>query len=67
MANTQLDQQLLRLFTEIMDTGALHRAAERMDLSLPAASRGLQRLRLIFNDKLFLKTGLGMTPTPLGL
>lgn len=67
MANTQLDQQLLRLFTEIMDSGALHKAAERMDLSLAAASRGLQRLRLIFNDKLFLKTGLGMTPTPLGL
>lgn len=66
MVNTQLDQQLLRLFTELMDTGALHKAAERMDLSLAAASRGLQRLRLIFDDKLFLKTGLGMTPTPLG-
>ena len=64
MSDAQLDHQLLRLFTELMDTGALHKAAARMDISLAAASRGLQRLRGIFNDKLFLKTGLGMTPTP---
>jgi DNA-binding transcriptional LysR family regulator len=64
MVNSQLDHHLLQLFTELMDTGALHKAAERMDLSIAAASRGLQRLREIFNDKLFLKTGLGMTPTP---
>ncbi len=64
MTDTQLDHQLLRLFTELTDTGALHKAAARMDISLAAASRGLQRLREIFNDKLFVKTGLGMTPTP---
>ena len=64
MSEPQLDLQLLRLFTELMDTGALHKAAARMDLSLAAASRGLQRLREIFGDKLFVKTGLGMTPTP---
>ena len=64
MSESPLDLQLLRLFTELMDTGALHKAAARMDLSVAAASRGLQRLREIFSDKLFLKTGLGMTPTP---
>ena len=64
MTDAQLDHQLLRLFTELIDTGALHKAAARMDISLAAASRGLQRLREILNDKLFVKTGLGMTPTP---
>lgn len=64
MSDAPIDLQLLRLFTELMDTGALHKAAARMDLSVAAASRGLQRLREIFNDKLFLKTGQGMTPTP---
>lgn len=64
MTEDQLDHRLLRLFTELIETGALHKAAAQMDISLAAASRGLQRLREICNDKLFVKTGLGMTPTP---
>ena len=59
-----LDLDLLRFFVALMDTGALHRAAERLELSQPAASRALARLRMLLGDKLFVKSGLGMVPTP---
>jgi DNA-binding transcriptional LysR family regulator len=65
--NDVIDRELLVLFVQLLDTGALHRAAARMDVSVPAASRGLQRLRTIFEDKLFVKTATGMTPTPQAL
>lgn len=64
MKEAPLDLDLLRFFVALMDTGALHRAAERLELSQPAASRALARLRTLLGDKLFVKSGLGMAPTP---
>ncbi len=62
--DTNLDLDLLRFFSALMETGALNRAACRLELSQPAASRALNHLRSLFNDKLFIKAGLGMIPTP---
>lgn len=67
MKDAPLDLELLRFFAALMDTGALNRAAIRLELSQPAASRALQRLRELFHDKLFVKSGLGMAPTPRAL
>ena len=67
MNDSTLDLELLRFFAALMDTGALNRAAVRLDLSQPAASRALTRLRELFGDKLFVKSGLGMAPTPRAL
>ena len=58
------DVELLRFFQALIDTGALHRAASRLDMSQAAASRALQRLRALTGDPLFIKVGLGMVPTP---
>ena len=61
-----LDLDVLQLFAALMETGALHRAATRLDISQPMASRELNRMRAIFNDKLFIKAGAGMVPTARG-
>ena len=63
----ELDLSLLRFFAALKHTGALHRAASQLEWSQPAASRALQRLRRLFDDKLFVKSGMGMAPTPRAL
>lgn len=67
MKDGQLDLDLLRFFAALKQTGALHRAAAQLEWSQPAASRALQRLRGLFDDKLFVKSGMGMAPTPRAL
>lgn len=67
MKDGQLDLDLLRFFSALLHHGALHRAAAQLEWSQPAASRALQRLREIFDDKLFVKSGMGMAPTPRAL
>lgn len=62
-----LDVELLRFFRVMVETGALNRAACRLEMSQPAASRALNRLRDMFGDPLFVKCGLGMAPTPRAL
>lgn len=64
MKDAILDHELLRFFKSLLETGSLCKSAERLGLSQSAASRALERLRLIFNDRLFIKSGTGMTPTP---
>ena len=54
----------LRLFQALLETGALHKAAGRVGISLAAANRELGRLREAFQDRLFVKAGHGMAPTP---
>jgi DNA-binding transcriptional LysR family regulator len=43
---------------------SVSRAAARLFLSQPAVSASLARLRKIFNDPLFIRTGHGVSPTP---
>lgn len=63
MDHANLDLEHLRFFMALMETGALHRAAIRQEMSQPAASRALAHLRETFSDKLFTKSGMGMVPT----
>lgn len=63
MSAQLLDMNLLRLFDAIYRLGSVSRAAEALDLSQPAASQGLTRLRLALGDALFVRTGNGMRPT----
>jgi len=64
MKDASLDLETLRFFNDLLETGALCKSAERLGMSQSAASRALERLRLIFDDRLFIKSGTGMTPTP---
>jgi DNA-binding transcriptional LysR family regulator len=66
-ANTDLrniDLNLLLVFDVIYRTRNTTRAAETLHLTQPAVSNALKRLRLQFDDVLFVKTATGMEPTP---
>ena len=59
-----IDLNLLRLFDAVHRTRNVSRAAELLDLTQPAASQGLTRLRSLLNDPLFMRSGGGVQPTP---
>lgn len=59
-----LDYYLLACFDVIMTERHVTRAAEKLDLSQPAMSGILARLREIFGDTLLLRGAHGMVPTP---
>jgi DNA-binding transcriptional LysR family regulator len=59
-----LDLNLLRLFDAVYRTRNVSRAAQLLELSQPAASQGLTRLRLALKDALFVRTPGGVRPTP---
>jgi DNA-binding transcriptional LysR family regulator len=64
MNMTDLDLNLLRAFDAIATEGSVTVAGERIGLSQPAMSNALARLRLLFDDPLFVRTPRGMRPTP---
>jgi DNA-binding transcriptional LysR family regulator len=59
-----IDLNLLRLFDAVYRTRNVSRAAELLDLTQPAASQGLSRLRTLVQDPLFMRSAGGMQPTP---
>ncbi|KRD25175.1 LysR family transcriptional regulator [Acidovorax sp. Root267] len=59
-----IDLNLLRLFDAVYRTRNVSRAAEMLDLTQPAASQALTRLRLLIKDPLFVRAGGGVQPTP---
>ena len=59
-----IDLNLLRLFDAVYRTRNVSRAAELLDLTQPAASQALTRLRLLIQDPLFVRAGGGVQPTP---
>lgn len=62
--NVPLDTELLGLFKALSETSSLTLAANKRGMSQAAASRALTKLRAIFNDNLFIKSGYGMQATP---
>jgi DNA-binding transcriptional LysR family regulator len=59
-----LDLNLLRLFDAVFRTRNVSRAAQSLDLTQPAASQGLTRLRVALHDPLFMRAAGGVQPTP---
>lgn len=59
-----LDLNLLRLFDAVYRLRSVSRAALALNLSQPAASQGLTRLRLQVRDPLFVRESRGVRPTP---
>lgn len=58
-----VDLNLLVAFEALMEERHVTRAAERIGLAQPSMSSALRRLRVLFADELFLRTGAGMQPT----
>ncbi|AMH04859.1 LysR family transcriptional regulator [Achromobacter xylosoxidans] len=62
----RLRQRHLVLLENIARHGTLTRVAAATGISQPAATKALAELEAIFGAPLFLRTGRGMQPTPLG-
>src|SRR5271170_7132063 len=58
-----MDMNLLVYFDALISEGQVSRAAERVNLSQPAMSLALKRLRELFGDPLLVRTSNGMVPT----
>lgn len=62
---SRLDLNLLHVFVAVYDETSITRAAETLNVTQPAVSNSLARLRDIFGDQLFVRAGQGIAPTPL--
>ena len=58
-----VDLNLLRVFEALMRERNVSLAARRLNLTQPAVSNALARLRAAFDDPLFVRTRTGMEPT----
>jgi DNA-binding transcriptional LysR family regulator len=58
-----VDLNLLVAFDAMLVEGSVSRAAQRIGLSQPAMSKRLARLRALFRDDLFVRSGEGIKPT----
>jgi DNA-binding transcriptional LysR family regulator len=59
-----LDLNLLRVFDQVMAERNLTRAAKNLAMTQPAVSNALNRLRDSLGDKLVVRSGYGVEPTP---
>lgn len=59
------DLNLMRVFLTVLHERSVTRAAQRLNLTQPAVSYALARLRERFDDPLFVRTATGMQPTPI--
>ena len=62
-----LDLNLLRVFDQVMAERNLTRAAGNLAMTQPAVSNALNRLRDAVGDKLVVRSGYGIEPTPRAL
>lgn len=58
-----LDGRLLQLLVSVVEQRSVTRAAERLGLTQSAVSHGVERLRRLTGDPLFVKAGRGIAPT----
>jgi len=64
---SQLDFKLLLSLSRLLKNRSVSLAADEMNMSQPAMSRSLAKLRTVFNDPLFVRTSNGMEATPRAL
>ncbi|KYF81911.1 hypothetical protein BE11_51080 [Sorangium cellulosum] len=62
-----MDLNLLTVLDAVITERNVTRAAEHLGMTQPAVSSALTRLRLLFDDDLFVRSGKEMTPTPRAL
>jgi DNA-binding transcriptional LysR family regulator len=64
MRRNRIDLDLLVVLDAIYTEGGITRAAKRLNLTQPAISHALGRLRSYFDDPLFTRDGRAVVPTP---
>ncbi|QIC62237.1 LysR family transcriptional regulator [Acinetobacter schindleri] len=63
--DVKFDFNLVRIFCALYETGSLTKTAELLQISQPAISHSLKKLRNLYNDQLFIRTEGRMLPTTL--
>lgn len=58
-----VDLNLFKIFEALFEEGGASRAAIRLKMTQSAVSAALKRLREVFSDALFVRTGRGLAPT----
>lgn len=58
-----VDLNLLTVFDAVMQEQNITRAAQILGMSQPAVSNAVSRLKVMFNDELFVRYGRGIQPT----
>src|SRR5690554_6350630 len=66
-ALSRIDLNLLVALQVLIEERNVTRAAERLFVTQPAMSKTLQRLRDLFDDELFIRSGRELVPTPRAL
>jgi DNA-binding transcriptional LysR family regulator len=59
-----IDLNLLVVLDAVLETGSATRAAARLHVTQSAVSNALRRARELFDDPLVVRTGRGLSPTP---
>src|SRR6202034_4360281 len=67
MKVSALDLNLLVVLDVVLEEGSVSRAAARLNMSVPAVSRALGRLRATLGDPLMVRSGRGLQPTATAL
>lgn len=61
--HSDLDGRLLQMLLAVIEEQSVTRAAQRLDVTQSAVSHGLDKLRAIVGDALFVKSGRGIVAT----
>lgn len=61
---SRIDLNLLVVFDAVLEAGSITGAGQRLNLSQPAVSHALARLRELLGQALFERQGRGVAPTP---
>lgn len=61
---SKIDLNVLKIFEALYEEGGASRAGLRLAITQSAVSAALNRLRAIYGDQLFTRTGRGLAPTP---
>lgn len=58
-----LDGHVLRTFLTVLEEASVSRAAERLNVTQSSVSHTLSKLRVVFGDPLFVRSGIGIDAT----
>lgn len=61
--NIKFDFNLVRIFCTLYETGSLTKTADLLEISQPAISHSLKKLRIFYGDQLFIRIDGRMLPT----
>jgi DNA-binding transcriptional LysR family regulator len=58
-----INLNLLPIFSTLLESKSVSQAAQTLNMTQPAVTYSIKKLREIFKDELFIRTGHGITPT----